>query len=63
MLLIVKGPVRRAQDVFYRGAVASPSELRQFPGLDELRRSSALEEIFSSGQAAIFRTRLDCLAS
>jgi hypothetical protein len=44
----------------FRGEGNSPSEFRQFPPLVELRASSALDEIFSSGDAAIFRTRLNC---
>lgn len=44
----------------YRGAKGSPSELRQFPSLDELRANPALEEVFSRGGAAIFRPRLNC---
>jgi uncharacterized protein DUF6541 len=35
-------------------------EPRQFPALETLRASAALEEVFSRGDAAIFRTRLDC---
>jgi hypothetical protein len=46
----------------FRGEGNSPSEDRQFPPLEELNKSPALEEIFSSGQAAIFRTRLNCPA-
>jgi hypothetical protein len=46
----------------FRGEGNSPSEYREFPSLDALRRISALEEIFSSGQAALFRTRLNCAA-
>jgi hypothetical protein len=44
----------------FRGEGQSPSELRQFPPLTELRASSALEEVFHSGDAAIFRTHLSC---
>ena len=44
----------------YRGASNSPSEHRQFPALETLRASPALEEVFASGQAAIFRPRLSC---
>ena len=44
----------------YRGEANSPSEFRQFPSLDELRANPALEQVFSSGDAAVFRTRLNC---
>jgi hypothetical protein len=44
----------------YRGEANSPSEYRQFPPLDRLRGSSALVEVFSSGDAAVFRTNLSC---
>jgi hypothetical protein len=46
----------------YRGAVPVKKgwEERHFPPLDTLRASPALEEVFTSGQAAVFRTRLRC---
>jgi hypothetical protein len=44
----------------YRGASGTRWEPRHFPSTDELRQASALEEIFSSGNATVFRTRLDC---
>jgi len=44
----------------YRGASNSPSEHRHFPSLETLRASAALEELFSSGDAAIFRPRQNC---
>lgn len=44
----------------YRGARASAWDRRRFPALDELRRSPALEEVFSSGGAVVFRTRMNC---
>jgi hypothetical protein len=46
----------------FRGEGQSPSELRQFPPLAELRASSALEQVFQSGDAALFRTHLNCPA-
>ena len=47
-------------DYVFRGEGQSPSEFRQFPPLEELRTSSALDEVFHSGDAAIFRTHLNC---
>jgi hypothetical protein len=46
----------------YRGAHNSAWQERQFPPLDVLRASPGLDEVFSSGEAAVFRTRLapDC---
>jgi hypothetical protein len=44
----------------YHGDAGSRSEDRQFPALDELRKNPGLEELFSSGDAAIFRTHLNC---
>jgi hypothetical protein len=44
----------------YRGAHESQWEPRHFPSLDELRASPALEEVFTSGEAAIFRVLLPC---
>jgi hypothetical protein len=43
----------------YRGSLADPAA-RRLPTSDELRRSSALEEVFTSGQVAVFRVRLNC---
>src|SRR5258708_7705237 len=37
----------------YHGAASSP-EARLFPGVEDVRQVTALEEIFSSGAAAIF---------
>jgi hypothetical protein len=42
----------------YHGARNSAWQPRQFPALDKLRASTALEEVFSSGDAVVFRTRL-----
>jgi hypothetical protein len=33
---------------------------RTFPSLAELKASPGLEEAFSSGDATVFRTKLDC---
>jgi hypothetical protein len=46
----------------YRGAQNSAWQERQFPPLEVLRASPGLEEVFSSGDAVVFRTRLapDC---
>jgi hypothetical protein len=46
----------------YRGAVPPTKgwEERHFPPLDTLRAAPDLEEVFTSGQAAVFRTRLGC---
>ncbi|MDQ6671954.1 MAG: hypothetical protein M3069_14640 [Chloroflexota bacterium] len=44
----------------YSGAKSSAWDERGFPPLDVLRASPALEEVFSQGSAAIFRTRLGC---
>jgi hypothetical protein len=45
----------------YRGAQNSAWQERQFPPLEALRASGGLEEVFSSGEAAVFRTRLEPL--
>jgi Family of unknown function (DUF6541) len=45
----------------YRGARASAWDARRFPSLDALRASPALEEVFASGDAVVFRTKLPCL--
>ena len=45
----------------YRGAQNSAWQERQFPPLEVLRASGGLEEVFSSGEAAVFRTRLEPL--
>lgn len=39
----------------YRGAAGTGWEAQRFPAVAELQQSSALEEVFSSGDAAIFR--------
>jgi hypothetical protein len=44
----------------YRGARASAWDARRFPPLTELRASPSLQEVFSSGEAVVFRTRLAC---
>jgi hypothetical protein len=41
----------------YRGAVPGPFHERHFPPPQELRQSSALEEVFRSGEAVVFRLR------
>ncbi len=53
----------------YRGSKGTTDALvkyellyRQFPPLDELRQSTALEEVFSSGGTSVFRVRLSCFA-
>jgi hypothetical protein len=46
----------------YRGARASEWDTRRFPDLPVLRKSAALQEVFTSGEAAIFRTKLNCVA-
>jgi len=46
----------------YRGARVSDWDSRLFPSLDDLRASPALREVFSSGQAVVFRTQLGCQA-
>jgi hypothetical protein len=46
----------------YRGSHESVWEPRHFPPLDQLRASTALEEVFTSGEAAIFRVHLPCEA-
>jgi hypothetical protein len=45
----------------YHGAHASEWDARRFPPLTELRASPALEEVFASGEAVVFRVRLPCL--
>jgi hypothetical protein len=47
----------------YRGARVSDWDGRRFPPLAELRASPVLEEVFSSGEAVVFRTSLDCDAT
>jgi hypothetical protein len=44
----------------YRGSRASEWDARRFPSLAELRASPSLEEVYSSGEAVVFRTRLRC---
>jgi hypothetical protein len=44
----------------YSGAAGTAWEERHFPPLAGLRQSSALEDVFSSGDAVIFRTNLNC---
>ncbi|MBI4492732.1 MAG: hypothetical protein HY690_08085 [Chloroflexi bacterium] len=44
----------------YRGAAGTAYEPRHFPSLEDLRRSTGLEQVFASGEAAIFRVRLAC---
>jgi hypothetical protein len=46
----------------YRGAVpvAKGWEERHFPPLQALRAAAGLEQVFNSGDAAVFRTRLRC---
>jgi hypothetical protein len=44
----------------YVGAKNTSWQARSFPSLEELRASSALEEVFSSGQAVVFRVRNGC---
>ena len=42
----------------YYGAQNSAWQPRQFPPLETLRASTRLEQVFSSGEAVVFRTRL-----
>jgi hypothetical protein len=44
----------------YRGARPSAWDARRFPPLTELRASRALEEVFASGEAVVFRVRVAC---
>jgi len=44
----------------YRGAAASSWDARRFPGLDALRASSALHEVFQQAGAVIFQVGLPC---
>ena len=46
----------------YHGAVplAKGWEERHFPPLETLRHAPGLEQVFSSGQAVVFRARLAC---
>jgi hypothetical protein len=44
----------------YHGAENSAWQARSFPTIDELRASPALEQVFVSGEAAVFRLRLKC---
>ncbi|MBV9174495.1 MAG: hypothetical protein JOZ81_30915 [Chloroflexi bacterium] len=45
----------------YRGAKNSSWQERVFPLLEDLRASPDLQEVFSSGEAVVFRTRLKCV--
>ena len=45
----------------YRGAKNSGWQQRSFPSLAELRAASGLQEVFASGEAVVFKTRLDCV--
>ena len=45
--------------VFY-GSKVTEWETRHWPALAELQRSSTLEQVFASGSAVVFRTRLPC---
>jgi hypothetical protein len=47
-------------DYVYRGARASAWDARRFPPLADLRASPSLQEVFSSGEAVVFKTRLAC---
>lgn len=44
----------------FRGAVGTVYENRHFPPLDQLRASPSLQEVFTSGQAALFRVTPPC---
>jgi hypothetical protein len=44
----------------YSGAKTSTWDARQFPPLEELEASPALEEVFRSGEAVIFKLRTAC---
>jgi hypothetical protein len=44
----------------YVGARTVPDDARQVPDRSRLERSPSLEEVFSSGRAAIFRIHLPC---
>jgi hypothetical protein len=44
----------------YHGAQNSAWQPRQFPPVDELRSSAALEEVYAHGDAVVFATRLGC---
>ncbi len=44
----------------YRGAAGTRWEPRHFPPLETLRQSAALEQVFTSGDAAVFRTQVRC---
>jgi hypothetical protein len=44
----------------YHGAENSAWQARSFPTVDELSASPALEQVFASGEAAVFRLRLKC---
>jgi hypothetical protein len=51
----------------YHGSAGTPDVharpermLRHFPSVDELRRSPSLEEVFTSGEAVVFRVNLAC---
>jgi hypothetical protein len=44
----------------YHGAANAAWQVRSFPPVEVLRASPALEEVFSKGEAVVFRVRLPC---
>jgi hypothetical protein len=47
----------------FRGAHATAWDSRRFPPVAELEHSAALEEVFTSGDAAVFRLHIPCGSS
>jgi uncharacterized protein DUF6541 len=47
----------------YRGARVSEWDTRRFPSLAAMRASVALEEVFASGEAAVFRIQTRCASA
>jgi hypothetical protein len=46
--------------VYVGASTSSFWDAHRFPSRDQLRQSAALEEVFTSGQASVFRVRVDC---
>jgi hypothetical protein len=44
----------------YRGGAGTRYEPRSFPPLSDLRQSASLDEVFTSGETAVFRIRQQC---
>src|SRR5262249_18577703 len=54
------GGCARGAKYVYCGAANAGGQVRTFPPIAELRASSALDEVFGQGDAAVFRISLNC---